>query len=55
VTAATLINYDPATGNLDFNPVADNLFGGWLAPAYFVDCPTDLAGLEAMYANKSLQ
>ena len=38
VTAATLINYDPATGNIDFNPVADNLFGGWLAPEYFADC-----------------
>ncbi len=38
VTAATLIDYDPATGNINFNPVADNLFGGWLAPEYFEDC-----------------
>jgi hypothetical protein len=38
VNAATLVDYDPATGNLNFNPVADNLFGGWLAPEYFADC-----------------
>ena len=33
-----LNSYDPVTGNIDFNPVADNLFGGWLAPGYFLDC-----------------
>ena len=33
-----LNSYDPATGTIDFNPVADNLFGGWLAPEYFRDC-----------------
>ena len=38
LTAATLISYDPATGSINFNPVADNLFGGWLAPSYFLDC-----------------
>ena len=38
LTAATLISYDPATGAINFAPVADNLFGGWLAPSYFLDC-----------------
>ncbi len=38
LTAATLISYDPATGSINFAPVADNLFGGWLAPSYFLDC-----------------
>ena len=38
LTAATLVSYDPATGAINFNPVADNLFGGWLAPSYFLDC-----------------
>ena len=33
-----LIDYDPATGNIEFDPVADNLFGGWLSPTYFADC-----------------
>jgi hypothetical protein len=38
LTAATLVSYDPATGAINFNPVADNLFGGWLAPTYFANC-----------------
>ncbi len=38
LTASNLISYDPATGALDFTPVADNLFGGWLSPGYFADC-----------------
>jgi hypothetical protein len=33
-----LNSYDPVTGNIDFSPVADNLFGGWLSPEYFLDC-----------------
>ena len=33
-----LIDYDPATGNIEFEPVADNLFGGWLPPEYFKHC-----------------
>jgi hypothetical protein len=33
-----LNSYDAATGNIDFSPIADNLFGGWLAPEYFLDC-----------------
>lgn len=36
--SVVLNSYDPATGNIDFDPVADNLFGGWLSPAYFLDC-----------------
>jgi hypothetical protein len=41
LTSPVLNNYDPATGNLDFTPVADNLFGGWLTPQYFNDCLGD--------------
>jgi hypothetical protein len=33
-----LIFYDPTTGSIEFNPVADNLFGGWIDPSYFSDC-----------------
>jgi hypothetical protein len=33
-----LVDYDPSTGAIEFNPVADNLFGGWLPPSYFLDC-----------------
>jgi hypothetical protein len=33
-----LVSYDPTTGEINFNPVADNLFGGWLDPSYFLDC-----------------
>jgi hypothetical protein len=38
VDADNLSAYDPQTGALSFDPVADNLFGGWLAPEYFLDC-----------------
>jgi hypothetical protein len=38
LSAVTLVSYDPATGGFDINPVADNLFGGWLSPGYFADC-----------------
>lgn len=37
-SSEALIDYDPATGNIEFEPIADNLFGGWLPPAYFADC-----------------
>jgi len=38
LTAVTLVAYDPATGAIQIDPVADNLFGGWLSPSYFADC-----------------
>ena len=38
LTAVTLVSYNPATGAFRINPVADNLFGGWLSPSYFADC-----------------
>jgi hypothetical protein len=38
LAADNLISYDPATGAISFEPTADNLFGGWLAPEYFADC-----------------
>lgn len=39
--AATLVDYDPVTGNINFNPVTDNLFAGWLPAQYFEDCLGD--------------
>jgi len=38
LTSVVLNSYDPTTGNINFDPVADNLFGGWLSPEYFKDC-----------------
>ena len=38
LASPAIISHHPATGNINFNPVADNLFGGWLAPGYFLDC-----------------
>src|SRR4051794_1504839 len=38
IHSAIFRNYDPATGNIEFEPVADNYFGGWLTPQYFNDC-----------------
>ena len=31
-------SYDPATGEIDFDIITDNLFGGWYEPSYFADC-----------------
>lgn len=36
--ADVLNSYDPATGEIDFDIIVDNLFGGWYEPAYFADC-----------------
>ena len=41
LTSPVVHDYDPATGEIDFTPVADNLFGGWLPPQYFNDCLGD--------------
>ena len=42
LTATDVLNeYDPATGNIDFDPVTDNLFAGWLPAQYFEDCLGD--------------
>ena len=38
VTSPAVIAYDPSTGNIDLQPYADNVFGGWLDPQYFADC-----------------
>lgn len=38
-TSSPSVNsYDPNTGELDFTPVADNLFGGFVAGEYFSNC-----------------
>ena len=41
LTSPVVKNYNPATGNIDFEPVTDNLFGGWLPAQYFDDCLGD--------------
>jgi hypothetical protein len=33
-----VLAYDAKTGGIDFDPAADNVFGGWLAPEYFAKC-----------------
>lgn len=33
-----LISWDPASRSIEFEPLVDNLFGGWLSPEYFQDC-----------------
>jgi hypothetical protein len=33
-----VIAYDSKSGSIDFSPVANNVFGGWLPPDYFADC-----------------
>jgi hypothetical protein len=53
LTADNLISYNPSTGALDFTPVADNLFGGWLAPPYFKDClgSEDIIGVTWTFSD----
>jgi hypothetical protein len=48
-----LDSYDPATGAIEFTPVADNLFGGWLAPTYFLDClgSADIIGVTWTFSD----
>jgi hypothetical protein len=38
VTSPVVDAYDPATGQFELSPVADNVVGGWLTPAYFEKC-----------------
>ena len=38
VTSDIFNSYDPATGNIDFDIIVDNLFGGWYEPIYFANC-----------------
>jgi hypothetical protein len=53
LNADNLTSYDPSTGSLDFKPVADNLFGGWLAPGYFADClgSQDIIGVTWTFSD----
>jgi hypothetical protein len=53
LTSPALNSYDPATGAIDFTPVADNLFGGWLAPAYFANClgSADIIGVTWTFSD----
>jgi len=41
LTSPSVIDYDPATGNIDFNPAANNVFGGFVGAKYFQDCLGD--------------
>jgi hypothetical protein len=38
VTSPVVDAYDPATGQFELSPVADNVVGGWLSPDYFEKC-----------------
>jgi hypothetical protein len=38
VTSPVVDAYDPVTGEFELSPVADNVVGGWLTPAYFEKC-----------------
>jgi hypothetical protein len=38
VTSPVVDAYDPATGEFELSPVADNVVGGWLSPDYFLKC-----------------
>lgn len=38
LSSDALVDYDPTTGEIEFTPVADNLFGGWLPKEYFANC-----------------
>lgn len=53
LTSPAVNSYNPATGAIDFTPVADNLFGGWLGPAYFVDClgSADIIGVTWTFSD----
>ena len=33
-----VLDYDPATGQIEIDLIVDNLFGGWIDPQYFADC-----------------
>ncbi len=41
LTSPVVEGYAAATGNIDFEPVTENLFGGWLPAQYFNDCLGD--------------
>jgi hypothetical protein len=53
LSSQALNSYDAATGSVDFTPVADNLFGGWLAPTYFKDClgSEDIIGVTWTFSD----
>jgi hypothetical protein len=53
VGASSVSNYDAATGNFDLNPIADNLFAGWLSPPYFKDClgSEDIIGVTWTFSD----
>jgi Matrixin len=38
VTSPVVLDYNPTTGQIDLDPVADNVVGGWLKPDYFEKC-----------------
>lgn len=41
LSSPSVSDYDPATGEIDFTPAADNVFGGFVGPKYFQDCLGD--------------
>jgi hypothetical protein len=53
LTSPVLNSYDPVTGNIDFTPAADNLFGGWYDPIYFENClgSADIIGVTWTFSD----
>jgi hypothetical protein len=53
LSSPAINHYDPKTGNIDFTPVADNLFAGWIPPEYFKDClgSEDIIGVTWTFSD----
>ena len=53
LTSPSVIDYDPATGNIDFNPAANNVFGGFVGAQYFQDClgDADILGVTWTFSD----
>ena len=53
VTADIYNDYDPATGEIDFDIITDNYFGGWYEPIYFESClgSPDIIGVTWTFSD----
>lgn len=47
-------DYDPVTGEIDFEPAADNIFGGFVQAKYFEDClgDPDILGVTWSFSDE---
>jgi hypothetical protein len=53
LTSPSVIDYDPATGDIDFEPAANNVFGGFVEAKYFQDClgDADILGVTWTFSD----